>query len=334
MKKRHAIIHLFTGLLIFVLTTGFTVIGHRGEYYSNQFATVEHTFQSYNNALNDGADWLEIDLERSADGVLVINHDPTTGRISGTNDIISQTPWAALAQLPLGASGETLHSLEQLFQHYTADPRAKFLIETRLVNGRLQQEQPLVALVARYHLQQRVYYESFTALSLQTIRQLDPTAKTMLLSNVNRRLTPAWLAQLPYITSLGIYWDVLTGADVNAARDAGKQIYPWFNTAESGDAAPAVMALGTDGVITNWTAKYRHLSGKTLLPRGARFRITHKAPLYAGAGAHATALTNLPVGSTWLAHNQIIDQNTVWYEIGRNQWIKASSGTLLSTTPR
>jgi glycerophosphoryl diester phosphodiesterase len=146
--------------LTLIFAGGFTVIGHRGEYFSNRYGTVEHTFRSYDNALTDGADWLEIDLEQSSDGVLVISHDPTTNRLSGVNHVISQTPWSTLSQLPLGNSGEKIHSLEELFQHYRNDQRAKFVIETRRVNGQLTQERELLQLVAKYGMQHRVYYES------------------------------------------------------------------------------------------------------------------------------------------------------------------------------
>lgn len=320
--------------LTLIFAGGFTVIGHRGEYFSNRYGTVEHTFRSYDNALTDGADWLEIDLEQSSDGVLVISHDPTTNRLSGVNHVISQTPWSTLSQLPLGNSGEKIHSLEELFQHYRNDQRAKFVIETRRVNGQLTQERELLQLVAKYGMQHRVYYESFVAPSLQLIRELDPSAKTMLLTNTKHIVTPEWIAQHPYITSFGTYWDTLDGAGVNAIHAAGKQVYPWFNTSEPGDAAQDVISLGTDGVITNWTFKYRQLRGKEPLPKGTKFRVSDSTMLYAGAGAHAANVRTLNAGSTWTAYNRITDRGITWYELGGNQWVQAKGGALLDPTRR
>lgn len=79
----------------------------------------------------------------------------------------------------------------------------------------------------------------------------------------------------------------MDGAGVNAIHAAGKQVYPWFNTSETGDAAQDVISLGTDGVITNWTFKYRQLRGKEPLPKGTKFRVSDSTMLYASAGAHA-----------------------------------------------
>src|SRR5919112_5435655 len=51
-------------------------IGHRG---ASAYAP-EHTFASYDLALEQGADYIEIDLQMTADGVLVAMHDKTLDR--------------------------------------------------------------------------------------------------------------------------------------------------------------------------------------------------------------------------------------------------------------
>src|SRR5687767_2533648 len=51
-------------------------IGHRG---ASAYAP-EHTFAAYDLALDQGADYIEIDLQMTADGVLVALHDKTLNR--------------------------------------------------------------------------------------------------------------------------------------------------------------------------------------------------------------------------------------------------------------
>ena len=51
-------------------------IGHRG---ASAYAP-EHTFAAYDLALEQGADYIEIDLQMTADGVLVALHDKTLNR--------------------------------------------------------------------------------------------------------------------------------------------------------------------------------------------------------------------------------------------------------------
>jgi len=59
-------------------TTDSTVlnIGHRG---ASGYAP-EHTIPAYDLALEQGADYIEIDLQMTADGVLVAMHDDTLDR--------------------------------------------------------------------------------------------------------------------------------------------------------------------------------------------------------------------------------------------------------------
>ncbi|MFC7327483.1 glycerophosphodiester phosphodiesterase [Marinactinospora rubrisoli] len=51
------------------------VIGHRGAGRGTVNGALENTAASFRAAVADGASWVEIDVRRSADGVLVIHHD-------------------------------------------------------------------------------------------------------------------------------------------------------------------------------------------------------------------------------------------------------------------
>lgn len=56
-------------------------------------------------ALDDGADGVEVDVRRSADGVLVCCHDPDLGRVAGRGPglgpVVAAVPWARLRREPL-----------------------------------------------------------------------------------------------------------------------------------------------------------------------------------------------------------------------------------------
>ena len=71
-------------------------IAHRG----GDADWVEGTADAYAHAAAwNSALALEIPTRLTADGVWVISEDPTTGRVFGTDDDISRTPWATLARL-------------------------------------------------------------------------------------------------------------------------------------------------------------------------------------------------------------------------------------------
>ena len=72
---------------LFLLLSGFTLVGHRGDPLNYQ----EETFQSFDSAFNNGADYVELDVHESADGVIVIQHDTTIQRTTGANLAIAKT---------------------------------------------------------------------------------------------------------------------------------------------------------------------------------------------------------------------------------------------------
>jgi glycerophosphoryl diester phosphodiesterase len=73
----------------------FIVIAHRG----NHVAAQENTLAAFQNAINVGADYVEIDLRTSKDSQLVIMHDGTVNRMTNGIGKVSDLTWAELKQL-------------------------------------------------------------------------------------------------------------------------------------------------------------------------------------------------------------------------------------------
>ena len=73
----------------------FVVISHRG----NHVAAQENTLAAFQNAINVGADYVEIDLRTSKDSQLVIMHDATVNRMTNGIGKVSDLSWAELKQL-------------------------------------------------------------------------------------------------------------------------------------------------------------------------------------------------------------------------------------------
>ncbi len=88
------------------------IVGHRGTPSCPQHA--ENTVQSIRVALEAGADGVEVDVQATLDGVLVLAHDPDLGRVMGTGlgtgPIVARTPFAALRDLRL-PNGEHIPAL-------------------------------------------------------------------------------------------------------------------------------------------------------------------------------------------------------------------------------
>src|SRR3954451_6167999 len=131
------------------------VVAHRGASGTRP----EHTFASYDRALELGADYIEQDLQVTSDGVLVVMHDGTLNRtVRGdaancTGNVSSKT----LAQIKtcdagvwFGAewAGQKVPTLEEVFQRY--GKTVNYYIETKTPDPADHMEEKLLALIDKY----------------------------------------------------------------------------------------------------------------------------------------------------------------------------------------
>lgn len=85
------------------------VLGHRG--YRARYP--ENTLLAFSKALEHGADGIECDLQKSADGRYVVIHDPTVERTSGGTGEVARMRFDELRRLDFGG-GERILDLEGL----------------------------------------------------------------------------------------------------------------------------------------------------------------------------------------------------------------------------
>ncbi|HSA56474.1 MAG TPA: glycerophosphodiester phosphodiesterase [Gemmatimonadaceae bacterium] len=75
------------------------VVGHRG----NAAHAPENTLESFRQAVALGADALEMDVHATADGAVVVLHDPTLDRTTDRSGRVDQTTLAVVKQADAGA---------------------------------------------------------------------------------------------------------------------------------------------------------------------------------------------------------------------------------------
>ncbi len=74
------------------------LIGHRGE----PAKELENTLESIERAIEDGADIVEVDIQRTADGVLVLSHDEDLKRSFNVDINIRQARWEDIKTVSTG----------------------------------------------------------------------------------------------------------------------------------------------------------------------------------------------------------------------------------------
>ena len=216
--------------LVFFTTSGFTVVGHRGD----PIKYPEETIQADNSAFNSGADYVELDLQLSKDGVLVISHDDDLYRVTHTHAIVSQNDFKTLKQLRYD-NGEHVMSLNELFKYYKNRPNTKFVLETKIdhsINPSYELEDKIAQVVKEYHMQNRIMIHSFSAASLFHLRELMPHAYLILIVGSLRRIN---FSILPQVNAVNASSDIVQEHPflIHWLHKLHKQLYVWAKMDES-----------------------------------------------------------------------------------------------------
>ena len=164
--NKHILVGFF--ILIFTFTCGFLNIAHRGDNEQGKFA--EHSWVAYDRAVCAKVDYLELDLQQTADNVLVVSHDENLSRVFGIDKSIANLYYHDLITYK-NQNGESIHRLADVFQRYQSS-NVKFMIEPK--DSSDNEINNLLSLIKKYHLQNRVLLESFSERALLKIHKSEP----------------------------------------------------------------------------------------------------------------------------------------------------------------
>ena len=247
-------------------------IGHRGA----SGLAPEHTFASYDLALNLGADYIEQDLQMTSDGVLVVMHDEQLDRTTDCTGLVKTHTLAEIKQCDAGSwfgpqfAGQRVPTLDEVFARYAS--RANFYIETKSPEIYPGMEEALLALLDKYGLRApaasrwKVLIQSFSPESLLKIHQLDPTLPLIQLTEG----ASGPLVKLPLISSYAVGIGPPSGdVDAGLIADAHAQclaVHPY--TVDDEKALGDLVALGVDGAFTNFPDRFDRVLGRGPSDRG------------------------------------------------------------------
>lgn len=231
------------------------ILGHRG---ARGYAP-ENTMASFQTALDMGADGIELDVQMTKDGRVVVCHDHSLERTSnGTGWVIEHTR-DELRELDFGSwfspkfAGEKIPTLREVLQW--AAP-SRLIVNVEIKNGPViyeNIEEKICALIRECRMVERVVVSSFYHPSLVRMKQLDPMIKTGLL--YASRPTDPWL-QLRVTDSDNIHpqWHYLDAGWLSGTRPHGACVYTW--TVNEMREWEHIKQLGVDGIITDYPDRF------------------------------------------------------------------------------
>jgi len=241
------------------------IIAHRGA----SGLAPEHTIAAYDKAVELGADYLELDVQRSKDGALVIFHDAKLDRTARgpssnctglvANKTLAQLEscdvgvWFALGNLFLPRAefiGLRIPILDQVLERYRTT--ARFYIETKNPEMYPGIEADIVALlkkrgiVAGNGVMPGVFIESFNSASLVAVHALDSSIPLVQLFAAGSPASiPGEVDQVrSYARAIGISKGDVTAELIDASHTRCLEVHPYV--VDNRDDMLSLLAMGVD----------------------------------------------------------------------------------------
>ena len=224
------------------------VTAHRG------FSRVapENTLPAFEAAMDCGADYIELDVQLTADGELVVIHDEKLDRTTNGKGMVSKYTYEQLKKLSAGSwfgeDGEFDDTEIPLFRDVLELVGKDIMlnIEIKKSGDPKKTAEKTVELIEEYGIVKSCYVTSFSYPALKKVKQLNPKIKTAFIANL---ATATSYAQLPYIDAVSMNYLFVNQSVVNSAHHHGKRIFVW--TVDRQSEMKKMMALGVDNIITD-----------------------------------------------------------------------------------
>ncbi len=220
-----------------------TLTAHR----AGGFSQVENTLAGLESAIESGAELAEIDVQLTADGRVVVIHDRDLMRLAGEPMVVSQSPLAQLASVPLfsknGQPQPYLASLDEFLG--AAKDRIRLNIELKHFGPLSPKLVPAVlAAIESARMADQVVISSLSQNALRQVRAQNQSIPLGLI--VTASLGSQNLEGFDFVA---VNQGQLDSASVVAYKQQGLEVHVW--TVNTQVNAKRAMLLGADSLISD-----------------------------------------------------------------------------------
>ncbi len=229
------------------------VTAHRGA-AGAAGAAPENTLASVERAIADGADFVEIDVQETADGEVVVIHDRDLMKIGGTNLAVHNATYQELQAVDVGSwfapefRAERVPKLAQVLE--LCKGRARVNIELKYYGFDERLEERVVEIVEATGMEAEIVVMSLKYDAIQKIRDLRPDWTIGL-------LTATAMGDLTRVDAdfLAVHAGLATSSFVQRAHRREKTVFAW--TVNDPVEMWRMISRGVDSLITDEPALAR-----------------------------------------------------------------------------
>ncbi len=222
------------------------VTAHRGA----SLEYPENTMSAFEGAKKLGADWIELDVQQTKDGKLIVIHDTNFKRTTGVDKNTWELTYDEIKELDAGSFFDTKYKDEKI-------PLLEDVIEFAKMNGirlnielkptgyEYDFEKSVIDIIKKSNFQDRCVVTSQIYKVLENVKKHDTNIKTVYVMS----LAYGNIISLEAADYFSIEATSITEDLVSSVHKAGKQIYGWtVNTEEN---INKMIDLKVDNIITD-----------------------------------------------------------------------------------
>lgn len=221
------------------------ITAHRGgaEY------TPENTMSALEYAVKQHADYAEIDVRETKDGVLVLLHDENLIRTTGVKKDVSKITYEKLQTLDVGSwfsskyVGESIPTLQEAMEYCKG--KIDLNIEIKRQSKDDEFVEKVVTLIEENKFRKHCVVSSMNYNYLKEVKELNPKIKTcFIVTSVVHNIK-----DLKYADYLSIKYTYVSTELINVAHKEGKKVYVWTVNTEM--SLNLLKGFDVDNIITD-----------------------------------------------------------------------------------
>lgn len=226
------------------------ITGHRG----SSKAAPENTMAAVKQAIEDGTDWVEIDVQETADGAVVVFHDSDFMKVAGVGSRIWDVTLAEAKAIDIGSwfapefSDERVPTLGEVLE--LCKGKARVNIELKYYGHDERLEQRVVEIVDAHGMASKIIIMSLKMDAVEKMKSIRPNWKVGLLMSVAA-------GNLKNINAdfLAVNASFADRRFIRSAHNLGRDVHVW--TVNDAPTMSMLIGRGVDNLITDKPALAR-----------------------------------------------------------------------------
>ena len=187
----------------------------------------ENSIPAYAAAIEQGADWIELDVHQTADNIVVISHDANIKRISGVDKNIWEMTYAELETYDVGSwfsdeySYLRLPTLDEVIK--LCKGKIKLNIEIKPTGHETDFEKNVIDIVKANGFENDCMLASLDIEALKKVKEIDPNIKTL----YDMTVAAGNISEMTFIDGFSIEETFIDYDIVDQIHQNNKKVFVW-----------------------------------------------------------------------------------------------------------